>query len=80
MKMDCKISSDGFLFIKRAGTFKKQACPYDKDGGCCGDWCPLFLEPHESPNTGRVQLSLCHAEIICDDFKDERIKTDVKEG
>ena len=72
MKMDCKIDKEGYLWMKRGVDFKIQACPHHED--CpCGDHCPMFLEPHESPNTGRIQLSLCQAEIICDNFKDERV-------
>jgi hypothetical protein len=74
MREHVKIDNAGLLHIRRHNDYKKQGCPLDKDGGACGDWCPLFREPHASPNTGTIQISLCQSEIICDTFVDERKK------
>ena len=71
MREHIKIDKDGYLCIKRSKDYKIQACPHHED--CpCGDHCPLFREPHKSPNTGTMQISLCHTEIVCETFVDER--------
>jgi hypothetical protein len=70
--MKIKISTKGFLLIKRATEFKKQLCPRQKITGTgdikCGDWCPLFREPesHYDKKTKRYlgSLSLCEGELI----------------
>ena len=47
--MDCKISKDGHLLIKRGEEYKVQGCL--RGGGeevfLCGDWCPAFNEHEE---------------------------------
>lgn len=75
MREHVKLDEAGLLSIKRGRDFKKQTCPYDTEGlSSCGDWCPIFREPHASPNTGTIQISLCRSEIICETFIDERVK------
>ena len=45
--MDCKISKNGKLFVKRGGEYKSQGCPHDQNDAYCGDWCPYFNEHKE---------------------------------
>lgn len=59
-----KIDEDGYLWIERAGEMKIQMCPHDtsdRDSNRaepCGDWCPLFGNPHLVPS-GQYLLALC---------------------
>lgn len=43
-EMEIKIDEEGLLYVKRAGKWKGQVCPYHQTIQGCGDWCPLFLE------------------------------------
>jgi hypothetical protein len=70
--MKIKISTNGFLLIKRATEFKKQLCPRQKITGTgdikCGDWCPLFGDPENTTDKRRKielqTLTLCHGTLI----------------
>ena len=59
-----KIDEDGYLWIERGGKMKIQMCPHDTSDrdSCrtepCGDWCPLFGEPHFDEDRNYC-LSLC---------------------
>jgi len=58
--MKIKISTKGFLLIKRDREFKQQLCPKQKITGTgdikCGDWCPLFGEPEDVVTHRKVKL------------------------
>ena len=76
--MKGKLTEYGSLKIYRGGKWKHQACPYgghQTDGdpvAWCGDWCPLFGEPHDNYN-GEVRLKLCQdRELFFELFADER--------
>jgi len=55
--MKAKINEKGSLMLERAGKFKLQDCPFNKDN-FCGDSCPLFRE-EINPNTEEILLELC---------------------
>ena len=43
--MDGEINKDGFMYLNRAGSVKRQWCPYASNvKERCGDHCPLFME------------------------------------
>ncbi len=67
--MKIKIEADGLLSIERVGHWRKQKCPYRDNGTHCGDWCPLFGEPHEYD--GRQALNLCMS-FLEGEITDER--------
>jgi len=69
------LSSDGVLYIERAGTNKPQMCPYNE--GACGDSCPLFGEPivvdASEGDYGCVVLHTCNRKILeFEEFNDMR--------
>jgi len=72
-----KIDEHGSLFIKRAGKWKKQYCPFGTPNSCA-DHCPHFGEPEVIIDQGgakHVSISICdHVSLVCpfDDFIDER--------
>lgn len=81
--MKIKIIKDGYLHLERAGEFKEQYCvtrPLSSNLPC-GDYCPLFKEPHYiTYNTNKVftmvEFGICKQswKINKEDFIDERIK------
>lgn len=70
--MEGKIDSKGFLYINRTEDMKGQVCPVITDypehpQQYCGDWCPLFGEPHAGT------LLICQGrKLIFQRFTDER--------
>ena len=90
--MKGKINHYGQLLIKRGNNMAEQLCPHcvemtQIDGNNpnnatvyhrpCGDWCPLFGEPHEyiCDNGVFVRVSMCHQVFWdFDTFVDERPK------
>lgn len=72
--MRIEIDKQGHLLLERGGRMKDQYCPHDADPASCGDWCPLFHEPHSSDGTTMVDL--CRGYHWCDDneFTDRRGK------
>ncbi len=85
--MKAKITSQGYLKIKRKGSWTDQICPFTISKGSerfCGDWCPLFyLQPagiHDKDgnipeaNIAGYQLYLCHQTyyIRKENFEDKR--------
>ena len=69
--MKIRIDNNGWLSVERAGKFKDQKCPHDQDNLVhCGDWCPLFGEPHNW-ETGSQAINLC-MNFIHGEITDER--------
>jgi hypothetical protein len=72
--MKGKINEHGSLVLSRVGGEQVQVCPKSADDDECGDWCPLFGEPHvlaERPTFTR--LVLCGGrEWLFKEFVDER--------
>lgn len=56
--MDAKLDKDGDLWLKRAGKWKLQSCPYRSDGMMCGDHCPLLLEIANHPGVSNQGVQL----------------------
>jgi len=85
--MKGKIDKDGVLFIERAGKMRAVTCPihnpnFSDSEVVCGDRCAMFGEP-EKVDTSQViagtliissgsRLSLCHKELVFEEFTDER--------
>lgn len=61
--MDFKIDKDGFLSIKRGNKFKEQLCPLTEKARNCGDWCPLFGEPHKQYDE-KEEIFICKKGIM----------------
>jgi hypothetical protein len=74
--MNGKINLSGYLMIEReAGEFKYQDCPFTHADCGCGDWCPLFGEPHLAELQHQTLLGICNFRTFCfDNFTDERSK------
>jgi len=84
--MKFKITKRGYLEIERNGKFKKQYCPYTKNGNNklkrCGDWCPFFhvtSHTYEALTTHfYIHIHLCktiyNAHELGTDFIEEREK------
>ena len=73
--MKIRIDKDGHLWLERAGEMRQQFCPHmPTDGGACGDWCPLFVEPFRDLQSICVRLCRTDGSISCvpSDFTDER--------
>ena len=71
--MKGRIDENGDLWLMRGGGDRMQECPHADTLVLCGDWCPLFGEPHvmaERPTFTR--LVLCRKEWLFKEFKDER--------
>ena len=69
-----KIDKNGVLHFQRAGKMKETRCPNAEFAVYCGDFCPLFSEPHLIGD-GRGSIRLCnHVEKYFDEFIDERVK------
>lgn len=64
------IDYTGGLYIKRRSKYQRQNCPYKRMQ--CSDACPLFGEPIYHSKT--VELKLCHATLIFETFKDDRLE------
>jgi len=77
---DIQISERGFLSVKRGNQLKEQFCPFSPPGDAaypvnCGDWCPLFGEPHVWEN-GDIHIDICHDKTLwCskEKFQDLRV-------
>lgn len=73
--MEAKIDYNGYIQVKRNGTYKDQGCRYGEDT-YCGDWCPLFYE-----DINQVSSEPYHYVRICCGYpvpsyritKDERV-------
>lgn len=85
--MKGKIDENGWLNIERAGEMKEQECPF---ANMCGDWCPLFGEPDTTitkiafmggtlvNEKAETRLKICRAELLFDEFSDERVTDESK--
>lgn len=80
--MKAKLDKEGFLHVERGGEYKLMGCPlttmplsYNAGSRSCGDWCPLFEEPHhtQEEDCAYTVIHLCHYKHLCfDTFTDER--------
>lgn len=74
--MEGKIDSFGVLHIKRKEKFKPQVCPFSKQKGNCGDWCPRFKEMKMEATAGiKKELVV----FVCDATQKIVIKIDERE-
>ncbi len=65
--MKIRISYEGHLYLQRGGSMQQQTCPHKNLP--CGDWCPLFGEPHDWE--GRQAINLC-MNFLQGEITDER--------
>lgn len=78
--MKAKIDKDGWLWLERAGKFKKQYCLFQNENNDlgqakCGDWCPLFgkIETNYDLITSEFKIEICQNRILhFDEIIDER--------
>ncbi len=68
--MKITITNEGYLRLERAGRLRDQRCTHN--GQRCGDWCPIFGEPHDYD--GRQALNLCMS-FLEGEITDERGKS-----
>lgn len=70
------IDSGGYLRIWRLwqnpqDKAPRRACPFALQMmRACGDWCPLFGEPVDTP--AGTELQICQAKLVFSDFSYER--------
>ena len=69
--MKAIITTNGMLDVERGKRYKEQICPYNEHMEArCGDWYPLFGEPHQMGDL--THLELCQAVLTFEEFLDER--------
>jgi len=65
---DIQITANGYLRVKRGDQLKPQCCPFAPSGvydtkPACGDWCPLFGEPHAF-DYNTIRINLCYDKML----------------
>ena len=77
--MRIEISENGYLWLERAGTMKRQDCHY-RDARC-GDWCPLFGEPEQTRyGSTIVHLGCGYHTYIEGTITDKRKRPEMENG
>jgi len=67
--MEIKITTQGFIKVKRRNEFKLMICPFSSEESYCGDWCPLFEIYEEERLDEKVDGYIDYRELrLCQRF------------